>query len=489
MGFKVDSSFLKFLTMGALGVRHVAVKLRQRGFEPIELERYGSSNKIWSTKVKRLRLPDLLCVRTGTRFEVRAKSDLKIRMSDAPDNPERVWDAGLRNEDIVALIACSDNGDGPVPAENPVYFSVRDLRESVDASRLGPPKSASEGAERDREWPATVPSRPGTVESVTAERIVVMMEGDGAPARRQTYALNGKHAYVAAGDGFQGGSSIIAGVPRSQANLAVALANVYDPLPHLQSNSSLDRYAAVKALRFRTDLRAQALPCLEALLDTEQDARVVLEVAGTATALGSDKGSDRIRQTLADDARPDLSMEAIFILTELASPFAREQLRAAAARPEWQTDERRQAAVWGLGKSGLKSYEDLIPYIADPQENLAFHAIAAFGEETSQPIIDRLIVDLRSNDQRLAAASSQALSVIGSPLVLQRLVAAINAGPQSDWLFATLGRLPPHLVRANLQGSPLLQRLEPLLLLAPGGNWLSSEETMLNMAFLLKQSL
>ncbi len=196
-------------------------------------------------------------------------------MSDAPDNPEGVWDAGLRNEDIVALIACSDIGDGPVPAENPVYFSVRDLRDTVDASRLGPPKSASEGAERDREWPATVPSRPGTVESVTAERIVVMMEGDGAPARRQTYALNGKHAYVAAGDGFQGGSSIIAGVPRSQANLAVARANVYDPLPHIQSNSSLDRYAAVKALRFRTDLRTQdagfaGAPVHVAILDKGQ---------------------------------------------------------------------------------------------------------------------------------------------------------------------------------------------------------------------------
>ena len=158
MGFKVDSSFLKFLTMGALGVRHVAAKLRAQGFEPIELERYGSSNKIWSTKVKRLRLPDLLCVRTGTRFEVRAKSELRIRMSDAPDNPDRVWDAGLRNEDIVALIACTDNGNGPVPAEKPVYFSVRDLRESVGSSRLGSPKSASEGAERDREWPATVPT-------------------------------------------------------------------------------------------------------------------------------------------------------------------------------------------------------------------------------------------------------------------------------------------------------------------------------------------
>ena len=32
-----------------------------------KLERYSRSNKIWSTKVKRLRLPDLLCVRTGLR--------------------------------------------------------------------------------------------------------------------------------------------------------------------------------------------------------------------------------------------------------------------------------------------------------------------------------------------------------------------------------------------------------------------------------------
>ena len=46
MGFKVDSSFLKFLTMGALGVRKVSAQLRERGFEPVELERYGSSNKM-----------------------------------------------------------------------------------------------------------------------------------------------------------------------------------------------------------------------------------------------------------------------------------------------------------------------------------------------------------------------------------------------------------------------------------------------------------
>ncbi len=66
MGFKVNTSFLRFLTMGALGVRATMDYLRREGFEPLELERYCASNKIWMTKVKRLRLPDILGRRTVT---------------------------------------------------------------------------------------------------------------------------------------------------------------------------------------------------------------------------------------------------------------------------------------------------------------------------------------------------------------------------------------------------------------------------------------
>lgn len=107
MSFKADTSFLRFLTMGALGTRHVIEELQAAGFRPVELERYSTSNKIWSTKIKRLRLPDLLCVRTGLRVEVRAKSKLEIKMSHAPNNAERHWDAGLRDEDVVALVVCT----------------------------------------------------------------------------------------------------------------------------------------------------------------------------------------------------------------------------------------------------------------------------------------------------------------------------------------------------------------------------------------------
>ena len=45
MGFKADTSFLRFLSMGAVGVHRVMDRLRDRGFEPIELERYCGSKQ------------------------------------------------------------------------------------------------------------------------------------------------------------------------------------------------------------------------------------------------------------------------------------------------------------------------------------------------------------------------------------------------------------------------------------------------------------
>lgn len=193
MPFKADASFLRFLSIGAAGVRRTMESLRGAGFEPIELERYCGSNKIWSTKIKRLRLPDLLCVKTGLRVEVRAKTDLRIRMSDTPSNPDRAWDAGLRDSDLIAFVACSLDDGRPVTVDEPVFLTVAALRSSVGLSTLGPPKSASEGAERDRTWPATVPSRDGTVIAVSTDRIVVQMRADRTrPERPQTYLLRGR---------------------------------------------------------------------------------------------------------------------------------------------------------------------------------------------------------------------------------------------------------------------------------------------------------
>ena len=493
MAFKADTSFLRFLSMGAVGVHRTMERLRNRGFEPIELERYCGSNKIWATKVKRLRLPDLLCVKTGMRAEVRAKTDLKIRMSDAPANPDRVWDAGLRDDDIVALISCFDTDNNPEPAEDAVYFTVGALRASVGQSKLGPPKSASEGAERDRTWPATVPTRDGTVLEVTPEKLLVQMHADAErPERRQTYTLRGKSVYLSPGDTFTADSTILAGAPPALADLSDYLPHRYMPLDDLCTDTDVDRYAAVKALRFRDDPRNRVIPALEDLIGCEKEQRVALEAAGSAAALGSEFGQTRISAFVWENVdRPELRMEAVLILTELGpSPFTRSELASIATAPRFHGDELRQAAVWGLGKNGLRSYEDLLPFINDADENVALHAMAAFGPDTPRTVIDSLIQDLVDSDPQRAPAASEALRIVASDDVLRALVAAADAAqPVPDWILATLGRLPPDLVRARLQGSPLLDRIAPMLLTAQGANWLASEAKGLDIAFLLKQNL
>ena len=65
MGFKEDADFARFVSMGAVGVAAVAFDLSEaHGHRMVELERYAMANKVWQTKVKRLRLPDLL-IRLG----------------------------------------------------------------------------------------------------------------------------------------------------------------------------------------------------------------------------------------------------------------------------------------------------------------------------------------------------------------------------------------------------------------------------------------
>ena len=492
MAFKADESFLRYLSIGAVGVQRIMEDLRGKGFEPIELERYCASNKIWTTKVKRLRLPDLLCAKTGMRVEARAKTDLKIRMSDAPSNPDRVWDAGLRDNDIVAVIACSNTEEGIHPANRANYLTVRAMRESVDQSKLGPPKSASEGAERDRTWPATVPTRDGTVLEVTPDRLKVQMHADSErPTRKQTYALKGKTAYVCPGEEFEANAKILAGAPSALADLSAYSALRYEPLEDLDANSSVDRYAAVKTLRYRQSADALVVSAVESLIHREDDPRVALEAAGSGAALGSEFAQARLSAFIwANDDLPELRMEAVFILTELGNGFARDQLRRIASDPRFTGDELRQAAVWGLGKAGLKMYEDLLSFIDDSDEGVAIHAICAFDSDPPNHVLDHLVEDLVSGDERRAPAASMTLRTIASEKAVRALVAVAGiAKPVPGWLIATLGQMPEASVRRHVTNPYLLDLVAPVLLLSESSNWLSTETTAGDVSFLVKQSV
>ena len=150
----------------------------------------------------------------------------------------------------------------------------------------------------------------------------------------------------------------------------------------------------------------------------------------------------------------------------------------------------RQAAIWGLGKTGLKAYRDILPFIDDEDENLALHAIAAFGEDTPDDVTDALVRDLLTGTPRRAAAASETLRIINNATVLESLIAAATTGSGGrEWVLATLGRLPATTVKERLQGAPLLGEVKPLLLLNEEENWLCSEERSMDISFLLKQNI
>ena len=89
--FKRDESFLQKLAVGAAGTQAAIEKLKTLGFDPIELERGSTGYKIWKKiKIKRVRVPDILCLHSGQRFESRGKTKLEISMSHSLRDPYRL---------------------------------------------------------------------------------------------------------------------------------------------------------------------------------------------------------------------------------------------------------------------------------------------------------------------------------------------------------------------------------------------------------------
>lgn len=131
-----------------------------------------------------------------------------------------------------------------------------------------------------------------------------------------------------------------------------------------------------------------------------------------------------------------------------------------------------------------------MPFIADEDENVALHAIAAFGEDTPQAVIEKLVQALQTGEIRRAPAASEALRMIGNDNVLAALIEAAQTGGRAHgWVLVTMGRLSPMLVQQRLAGTPLLEQIAPMLLVAQGANWLSTETALTDISFLQKQNL
>jgi hypothetical protein len=479
--------------MGALGARRVAELMSVAGLQPIELERYSCSNKIWQTKVKRLRLPDLLCVRTGLRVEVRAKSKLTIKMSDAPTNPDRRWNIGLEPEDMIAFVLIREAEDGTLQAaQNAELFMVESLVATEDNSKLGPPKSASEGAERDREWPSTVAKIGGVLQEVDEERLSTHL----ASGRNLTYRLSGKTPYFNAGETFLAESQFLAGLPAEKAAFPDPQQARWNPRAMLNSTVQINRYVAVKALGVvgnSSDLQA-----LTNIAEHDPEGRVALEAAAALVRLGNDQGLELLRHAIDAPVHDYLRMEVVLALSEfrgaaLASRCA-DLLAEYASGAVFAGDEVRQAAIWGLGKDGLRHYDRLLRFLDVPSDEERVHAVCAFGADMSVETVNELVAILTnadSSERKLAGASFILARTVPAHLSIPRLVEIRNHASQRtrNWVIAALGQMSPAAVREHINDAALAAQLVPFQLTSPETNWTRSEQITDMLSFVRKQTI
>lgn len=391
MNFKADWSFLEKISMGAVSSQEVIRQLNACGHNVIELERYSTSNKIWATKIKRLRLPDLICLKCGRRIESRAKSNLDVRMSDNENNPDRRWDAGLGDKDIIAFIQCSKDENGWYPASSVNYFEAKSMRETVGLSKLGQPKSAGEGAERDRVWPTFIPAKDGEISEIIRldDKVQIkVMYDDGL--RPYTYSLKnekGYNVYVNEGDHFEANATMIAGIPTKKASMDTCC-DSYDFLADLKSEIKEIRYAGVKALGYlnRTETNVNEL---KNLLSSEEDHRIKLEIYSSLLRLGEDLWEEFKNYALSIPEEM-YKFEYVLILGELgAFDNATNELGTIALDDSYDS-ELRSAAAWGI-KLKVNTIARLVQISSVEDDNVAAHAITNVIENMDDSLLASLL--------------------------------------------------------------------------------------------------
>ncbi len=396
--FKTDESFLEKIAIGATGTRRTFEDLKTQGHDPLELERGSMSFKIWKAiKVKRVRVPDILCLRCARRVESRAKTKMEISMSHSTSNPERGWDFGLENTDMVALAHCERTGPGPLDwSASPLvqYVPVRSLRKAWRANvvKMERPKGAQEGFEIRATWPSAVAKAAGTVEEVNSRTIRYRKTSDNRIAtvrvQRGEVALR---ALVARGDVFQPNQIIASVVSVLSRFPCEGGATQESYISWLNSTSLSDRYAGVKALgRFAGGDSTEAL--LERVRDTREHIYVRVDAAAGLMRRDNPEGKEFLAATLQDEYLEN-RLEAAIVLREVATPEAA-RLLITTLRDQAQNPEIRAGAAWSLGELGareaLPSLVQSFSTLEIPVQLEAARALAKLGRKYLDAVIQAL---------------------------------------------------------------------------------------------------
>lgn len=359
---KSKESFQTKLAIGAIGTKRVISDLAGQGHMPIELEKGSTSFKLWTEiKAKRLRVPDVLCVRCGTRVETRSKSKPEVSMSHSESDPERVWNYGLADSDYVAFVLCRQTGKLAVDwtaSDLVQYISVKDLGEAKREGKaeLSKVKGGEEGFERRYIWPSRFASRAGKVVEISGEKLRYR-PADNHP-KKISISLSKElpseeslplPALVQVGDDVAEGQILASVVPVVRRFSCRGDKDVSYYADLAKSTSRVDRFAAVRALAFTEPAESEVV--LNSVVKNEKEEVLIrLEAAASLERLSPGLGMPAIKQFLGDSIQ-SVRFDAITSLASLEAAEAGRLLQDILF-DKTQSPELRAAAAWGLGEIG-----------------------------------------------------------------------------------------------------------------------------------------
>lgn len=353
--FKSDDSFLKNIAKGAAGTLATIEKLKQCGFDPIELERGSSGFKIWKEiKIKRIRVPDIICLKSGLRFESRCKTKLEISMSHSLNDPNRSWNADMRSDDFVSIMRCEQKSDSPIDwtVVSPIHFiKITDMDKSFKANEVSTtkPKGVEEGSEIRVVWPCSFAKQESYLEEIgdkTLKLRSAIEDGNVQRLRIKRKNCNLK-PQCNVGDMVKADQIVLSCVP-------VVINPVFPGevdedffLERLKLFSLSERYAAAKVLRYRGYEKGENL-LKERMFDRDEDIYVRLEAAAALAAYGINDGWNFLHDSLNSEFL-QVQLETIIVLSEIKKSKSQEMLIQVLIDKN-ENDEIRAGAAWALGE-------------------------------------------------------------------------------------------------------------------------------------------
>lgn len=333
-------------------------RLTALGFNPIELERGSTGFKIWKRiKIKRIRVPDILCLNTGSRFESRGKTVQEISMSHSLKDPNRAWDFGMRDDDWVVITFFRQAPDSPLDVTriSPVHFiSVADMRAVFAKKQINTstPKGFEEGSEIRVIWPCACAKFAGKVTEITPKQITLESPTGG----KQRIKLERSKgivliSQVSVNDPVDENQIIASVVP---VHVVLTPGQIVDEnhfIQKLRNVNLSERYASAKALRYRGFANAEV--SLQARLDDNaEDIYVQLEAAAALASKNDEKGWDFIESKVraAVMISPlETQLETVIVASELQNPRS-ENLLIEVLADGARDEELRAGAAWALGQ-------------------------------------------------------------------------------------------------------------------------------------------